>query len=234
MRLLVKFCLLFLVFVTSTQVLAHVIPYYNYLDELILLVLIPTSLLHRRLMKWKKAKAVIIILLVFIYIISSLFNFYSLPALLIKTSYYIKTLIVFAVVAFLSQRYLDTLKKHRARHEDKGNGFGYLILDRKKDIANTLVIGGMGRERNLIVDKQSFRKCKRKDANTEAVRCLTPREFLNLQGFPEDFPIVVPKTQVYKQVANSVAVPVIKQIALQMKKALKEMRPKLEQELTVK
>lgn len=135
---------------------------------------------------------------------------------------------------FLSQRYLDTLKKHRARHEGKGNGFGYLILDRKKGIANTLVIGGMGRERNLIVDEQSFRKCKRRDANTEAVRCLTPREFLNLQGFPEDFPIVVPKTQVYKQVANSVAVPVIKQIALQMKKALKEMRPKLEQELTVK
>ena len=82
---------------------------------------------------------------------------------------------------FLSQRYLDTLKKHRARHEGKGNGFGYLILDRKKGIANTLVIGGMGRERNLIVDEQSFRKCKRKDANTEAVRCLTPREFLNLQ-----------------------------------------------------
>ena len=135
---------------------------------------------------------------------------------------------------FLSQRYLDTLKKHRARHEGKGNGFGYLILDRKKGIANTLVIGGMGRERNLIVDEQSFRKCKRRDANTEAVRCLTPREFLNLQGLPEDFPIVVPKTQVYKQVANSVAVPVIKQIALQMKKALKEMRPKLEQELTVK
>ena len=135
---------------------------------------------------------------------------------------------------FLSQRYLDTLKKHRARHEGKGHGFGYLILDERNDIANTLVLGGMGRERNLIVDKQSFKKCKRKDANTEAVRCLTPREFLNLQGFPDDFPIVVPKTQVYRQAANSVAVPVIRQIALQMKKALKEIRPRMEAELTVR
>jgi len=101
-------------------------------------------------------------------------------------------------------------------------------------VANTLVLGGMGKERNLIIDKQSFKKCKREEANDEAVRCLTPREFLNLQGFPEDFPIVVNKTQVYRQAANSVAVPVIKQLALQMKKALKEMRPKLEQELTVK
>ena len=92
----------------------------------------------------------------------------------------------------------------------------------------------MGKERNLIVDKQSFRKCRRDNANSEAVRCLTPREFLNLQGFPPNFPIVVPKTQVYRQAANSVAVPVIKQVALQMKKALKEKKPRLEKELVVK
>ncbi len=135
---------------------------------------------------------------------------------------------------FLSQRYLDTLKRHRTRHEEKGNGFGYIILDPKKDTANTLVLGGMGKERNLIVDKQSFKKCKRKEVNDEAVRCLTTREFLNLQGFPKNFPIIVNKTQIYRQAANSVAVPVIKQIALQMKKALKEKKPKMEKKLIVK
>jgi len=125
---------------------------------------------------------------------------------------------------FLSQRYLDTLKKHRARHESKGNGFGYLIL-KDDDIANTLVLGGMGRERNLVVDRKSLKSSGRKDANSEAVRCLTPREFLRLQGFSDDFEIVVPKTQMYRQAANSVAVPVIREIANCMKKALQQHEP---------
>ena len=126
---------------------------------------------------------------------------------------------------FLSQRYLDTLKKHRARHEQKGNGFGYIILKRT-GIANTIVLGGMGRERNLFRDKKSLRSSGRKDANTEAVRCLTPRECLRLQGFPDSFRIDgVPKTQVYRQAANSVAVPVIREIANRMKEALEESKP---------
>jgi len=125
---------------------------------------------------------------------------------------------------FLSQRYLDTLKKHRARHEGKGNGFGYLVL-KKNQIANTLVIGGMGRERNLIEDKKSLRLSRRKDANSDAVRSLTPRECLRLQGFPDSFEIVVPKTHMYNQAANSVAVPVIREIAKCMKKALAEHKP---------
>ena len=125
---------------------------------------------------------------------------------------------------FLSQRYLDTLKKHRQRHEGKGNGFGYIVLD-EKDIANTLVLGGMGRERNLIKDVKSLKKSGRKDANSEAIRCLTPRECLRLQGFNDSYKFNVAKTHMYKQTANSVAVPVIKQIALQMKKSLHEKKP---------
>jgi DNA (cytosine-5)-methyltransferase 1 len=125
---------------------------------------------------------------------------------------------------FISQRYLDTLKKHRQRHEGKGNGFGYIVLD-KKDVANTLVLGGMGRERNLIKDVQSLEKSGRKDANSEAIRCLTPRECLRLQGFNDSYKFNVAKTHVYKQTANSVAVPVIKQIALQMKKSLDAKEP---------
>ena len=51
------------------------------------------------------------------------------------------------------------------------------------DIANTLVLGGMGKERfNLIVDKKSFVHRKRKDANVRALRTFTPREYLRLQG----------------------------------------------------
>ncbi|MBC8043357.1 MAG: DNA (cytosine-5-)-methyltransferase [Rhizobacter sp.] len=48
----------------------------------------------------------------------------------------------------------------------------------------------------------------------------TGREMLRLQGFPDDFKIVVPHSAIRAQAGNSVAVPVIKAIAAQMKKAL--------------
>jgi DNA (cytosine-5)-methyltransferase 1 len=45
---------------------------------------------------------------------------------------------------------------------------------------------------------------------------------LRLQGFPEDFKIVVPYSAIRKQTGNSVAVPVIAAVARQMKKAIDE------------
>ena len=47
-------------------------------------------------------------------------------------------------------------------------------------------------------------------------RRLTSREMLRLQGFPDDFKINVPYTQVRKLAGNSVSVPVIKMIAAEM------------------
>lgn len=49
----------------------------------------------------------------------------------------------------------------------------------------------------------------------------TEREMLRLQGFPDDFKIVVPYGKVKKQCGNSVAVPVIKAVAFEMIRALK-------------
>ena len=51
---------------------------------------------------------------------------------------------------FLSTQYVQTLVNHKARHEGKGNGFGYAIIQ-DNEIANAVVCGGMGRERNLVV-----------------------------------------------------------------------------------
>ena len=48
------------------------------------------------------------------------------------------------------------------------------------------------------------------------IRRLTPKELLRLQGFPDDFKIVVPYTQIRKQTGNSVTIPVIKAVARQM------------------
>jgi DNA (cytosine-5)-methyltransferase 1 len=49
------------------------------------------------------------------------------------------------------------------------------------------------------------------------IRRLTPREFARLQGFPEDYEIVVSDTQAYKQFGNAVTVTVAKAIAEQIK-----------------
>lgn len=50
----------------------------------------------------------------------------------------------------------------------------------------------------------------------------TERELLRIQGFPEDFKIVVKYGKIKKQTGNSVAVPVIKAVAREMIKSLKE------------
>jgi len=54
------------------------------------------------------------------------------------------------------------------------------------------------------------------------IRRLTGREMLRLQGFPEDFVINIPYSQIRKVAGNSVTVPVIEFIAEQMLKAMKE------------
>ena len=117
---------------------------------------------------------------------------------------------------FLSQKYLDCLIRHKKRHKKRGNGFGLEILD-PEGISNTLVVGNMGRERNLIKDissKIAFSK------NNAGVRKLTIRECAKLQGLPKDFEFPVSRTQAYKQLGNSVSVPVIKAIGKQILKAL--------------
>jgi DNA (cytosine-5)-methyltransferase 1 len=55
-----------------------------------------------------------------------------------------------------------------------------------------------------------------------AIRKLTPRECARLQGFPEEFifPVKMAQSHIYKQIGNSVTVPVIRRIAEKIKEAL--------------
>lgn len=59
------------------------------------------------------------------------------------------------------------------------------------------------------------------DENND-IRKLTPRECIRFQGFPDDFilPDNLPKSAIYKQIGNSVSVPVIKRIAENILKVL--------------
>jgi len=121
-----------------------------------------------------------------------------------------------SVKYYLSTTYVQTLKNHRARHESKGNGFGYQIIA-NDGIANAVVCGGMGRERNLVLDNRltNFVPVTHitGEVNREGIRKMTPREWARLQGFPDNFKIIVSDAQAYKQFGNSVAVPAIQATA---------------------
>lgn len=117
---------------------------------------------------------------------------------------------------YLSTQYLECLEKHKERNEAKGNGFGYEIKD-LDSISNTIVTGGMGRERNLIIDTRlkDFTPVThiKGEVNRKGIRRMTPREWARLQGFPDSFKIEVADASAYKQFGNSVAIPAIQATA---------------------
>lgn len=143
---------------------------------------------------------------------------------------------------YVSEGYFETLKKHRLRHENKGNGFGYMIVN-SKNIANPisnaiLATGGSGKERNLIYDPQEsisglVLSKKKTPLNSEGIRHMTPREWGKLQGFINfafkdesgfdhfTFPEGMSNAQLYKQFGNSVSIPVIKEMAQFMLECLR-------------
>lgn len=128
-----------------------------------------------------------------------------------------------SVKYYLSTQYLNTLRKHKERHESKGNGFGFQII-KDHEIANAIVVGGMGRERNLVYDDRltDYRPVTKiiGEVNREGIRKMTPREWARLQGFPDKFKIVVADVNAYKQFGNSVAVPAVQATGKEILKIL--------------
>ena len=143
---------------------------------------------------------------------------------------------------FLSEGYVATLERHKARHEGRGNGFGYKIVNLpeiKEPVSNAiLATGGSGKERNLVLDHKAGvagKMCssKKTPLNDKGIRVMTPREWGKLQGFinyafvdrqtGEDkfsFPEGMADASRYKQFGNAVTIPVIEQMALFMRKEL--------------
>ena len=124
---------------------------------------------------------------------------------------------------YLSTQYQKTLFEHKKRHESKGNGFGYEIIP-DDGVANAIVVGGMGRERNIVIDNRltDFTPVTRikGEINRDGWRRMTPREWARLQGFPDSFIIAVADASAYKQFGNSVAIPAIQATAEQVLKRL--------------
>lgn len=135
---------------------------------------------------------------------------------------------VVSVKYYLSDQYFQTLVDHKNRHASKGNGFGYEIIQ-KDAVANAIVVGGMGRERNLIEDDRltDFKPVTKitGEVNRQGIRRMTPKEWCRLQGFPDKFyetarAAKVSDAQLYKQLGNSVAVPAIQATATKIINAL--------------
>lgn len=149
---------------------------------------------------------------------------YPLPIDNTKTFSDVKEEDVVSAKYYLSTQYISTLIAHKERHAAKGNGFGYEIIP-DSGIANAIVVGGMGRERNLVIDHRledftPVTKIKG-EVNREGLRRMTPREWARLQGFPDDFIIGVADASAYKQFGNSVAVPAIQATAEQILKRIR-------------
>ena len=126
---------------------------------------------------------------------------------------------------YLSTQYMQTLINHKARHAAKGNGFGYEIIP-DDGVAHALVVGGMGRECNLVIDNRQTDLTPttriKGEVNKVGWRKMTPREWARLQGYPDTFRIVVSDASAYKQFGNSVAVPAIQATGEQILKTLYE------------
>lgn len=132
---------------------------------------------------------------------------------------------------YLSTTYVNTLIAHKARHASKGNGFGYEIIP-DDGVANAIVVGGMGRERNIVIDTRQTDLTPttriKGEYNKDGWRRMTPREWGALQGYPvydkgdgsPVFQIPVADASAYKQFGNSVAVPAIQATAQQLLQVL--------------
>ena len=93
------------------------------------------------------------------------------------------------------------LKAHAAKHRAAGNGFGYGLAD-PSGHSRTLS-ARYYKDGSEILIPQDGRNPRR----------LTPRECARLMGFPEDFEIPVSDTQAYRQFGNSVAIPLMTEVA---------------------
>ena len=110
----------------------------------------------------------------------------------------------------LSNRLWVYLQEYAKRHRDKGNGFGFGLVD-PEGITRTLSARYFKDGSEILIPQGSRRSPRR----------MTPRETARLMGFPDSLPIVVSDTQAYKQFGNSVVPPVAEGVARQIAKVFR-------------
>ena len=106
-------------------------------------------------------------------------------------------------------------QRRKKGHLEKGNGFGYSMFNEKSEYTSTISARYYKDGSEILIEQKN-----------KNPRKLTPREAARLQGFPEDFVIPVSDAQAYKQFGNSVAVPVIRELARRVVKEMEQMEQK--------
>jgi len=101
-------------------------------------------------------------------------------------------------------------QRRKKEHKAKGNGFGYCIFNKNSEYTSTISARYYKDGSEILIEQKGNNPRK-----------LSPREAAKLQGFSNNFKIVVSDTQAYKQFGNSVAVPVIIALAKEIYKFLK-------------
>lgn len=100
------------------------------------------------------------------------------------------------------------LQNYAKVHKEKGNGFGFGMVD-LEGISRTLSARYYKDGSEILIPQEG-----------KNPRRLTPRECARLQGYPESFEIPVSDTSAYKQFGNSVVMPLIQAIGLEIKKSI--------------
>ena len=112
----------------------------------------------------------------------------------------------------LSDKLWSYLQDYAKKHKEKGNGFGYGLVD-LDGISRTLS-ARYYKDGSEILIPQGTGMNPRK---------LTPRECARLMGYSDDFIIdKVSDVQIYHQMGNSVVVPLITAVSEQLVKTMKE------------
>jgi DNA (cytosine-5)-methyltransferase 1 len=103
----------------------------------------------------------------------------------------------------LTDKLWNYLYQRKIDNKLKGKGFGYGLIDINKDEYTRTISARYYKDGSEILIHQPNSNPRR----------LSPQECLKIQGFPDNFKIVVSDNQAYKQFGNSVCVPLISAVA---------------------
>lgn len=109
----------------------------------------------------------------------------------------------------ISDKLWEGHKKRKEKNKAAGKGFGYSLYNSESLYTATISARYYKDGSEALIEQKG-----------KNPRKLTPRECARLQGFPEEYIIPVSDCRAYKQFGNSVAVPVIREIAKKMVETL--------------
>lgn len=111
----------------------------------------------------------------------------------------------------LSDRLWQYLQNYAEKHRRKGNGFGYGIAD-LEGVTRTLSARYYKDGSEILISQEHLGRNPRR---------LSPRECARLMGYPDNFIIdAVSETQMYRQLGNSVVLPLVTALAGELIKAI--------------